>query len=161
MCAALCGCHEVDDDRIPNMPVNISLADAGMWNTYGVAGFGMSRDFILGTTPPRPAGFPYTVDSRTGFGGVLLVGGMNAFTLDTSVPLAYDLACPVERDPEIRVAVSADTYEAVCPVCHSRYDVTMGAGAPLSGPAAAKKLRYSLRRYQCYPTQYGGYVVGN
>ncbi len=86
------GCHTVDDERIPAVPVNINLADAGLWNTYGVSGFGLFRYFI-----PRagePAGFRYTANTATGFGGVLLIGGMDPFSTETNVPLAYDLACP-------------------------------------------------------------------
>ncbi len=151
------GCHSVDDDRIPAMPVNISLANPGLWNTYGVSGFGMFRYFIL---PLRePAGFSYTAQSATGFGGVLLINGMDPLAVQTDVPLAYDLACPVERQAEIRVRVDASTFEAICPKCGSHYDVTMQGGAPLSGPAAAGKHKYGLTRYTCYQTQTGGYVI--
>lgn len=154
-------CHPVDDDRIPSFAVNISLADAGAWNTYGVSGFGTSRRFILSQGLREPSGFPYAAASATGYGGVLLIVGMNPFTGVADGPLAYDLACPVEMKPDVRVQVEGDLYDAVCPVCGSHYDVTMGAGAPLSGPAAAGSTKYGLRRYNCYPTQYGGYIITN
>lgn len=154
-------CDSVNDDRIPRLAVNIVLSDAGMWNTYGVAGFGSSRRFILSGAIREPSGFPYNTRSATGYGGVLLVSGMDAFTNETGVALAYDLACPVECKPDIRVHVDPERYEAVCDVCGSHYDVTMGAGAPLSGPAAAGDRKYALRRYQCLPTQTGGYVITN
>lgn len=160
--AAVCqGCHEVDDDRIPQMPVNIDLGDPGLWNAFGVSGFGLSRDFIKETVPTSPAGFHYTADTRTGFGGVLLIGGMDPYNVSTSAVLSYDLSCPVEREPTVRVYVEPETYVAVCPVCGSRYDVTMAGGAPLSGPAAAKKRKYGLKRYQCLPTPMGGYRIVN
>ncbi len=155
------GCHEVNDDRIPSMPVNINLGDPGVWATYGVSGFGLSRNFIMQTVPTSPAGFPYSADSRTGYGGVLLIGGMDPFSADTNVVLAYDLSCPVERKPEIRVHIEGDTYQAVCAVCGSHYDVTMAGGAPLSGPAAQKGKQYGLRRYRCLPTGFGGYIISN
>lgn len=154
------GCHEVNDDRIPQMPVNIDLSDPGLWNTFGVSGFGISRNFIKDAVPTSPAGFHYSADSRTGFGGVLLIGGMDPYSAQTSAVLAYDLACPVERQPDVRVYIDAAAgYIAVCPVCGSHYDVTMAGGAPLSGPAAAKKRNYGLKRYQCLPTQSGGYMI--
>ncbi len=149
-------CSSLDDERIPAMPVNINLADAGLWNTYGVAGFGIYRQFIpsLGL----PSGFRYSATTATGYGGVLLIGGMDPFTGDTNVPLAYDLACPVERKPDIRVKVDPDNFEAICPVCGSHFDVTMQGGAPLSGPAATDNPKCGMTRYRCIPSS-GGYTI--
>lgn len=138
------------------MPVNISLADVGLWNTYGVSGFGMHRYFIKQLKEPR--NFQYLDRTLTGYGGVLLIGGVDPFTNNTDVPLAYDLSCPVERKPDIRVRVDVGTYEAICPECGSKYDVTMAGGSPVSGPAAAD--RYALRRYQCVPSG-TGYIITN
>ncbi len=167
-CAALlvasalwAGCDPVDDTVIPSMPVGINLSDPGMWNTYGVSGVGMNRRFIRFETTLEPAGFPFTTTTYTGYGGVLLIGGMDPFTTEVGVPLAYDLSCPVERSQTIRVAVDPESLEAVCPVCHSHYDVTMRGGAPLSGPAATGKRKYGLRRYRCLAQPMGGYIITN
>lgn len=149
----------VIDNRIPAMPVAINLSDTGMWNTYGVAGFGLYRYFVKDAKPSEPAGFSYTASSYTGFGGILLIGGMDPYTNSTNVPLAYDLACPVEVSPTVRVKIDPETFHAVCPVCGSVYNVTMAAGAPVSGPAAAKNARYRLQNYSVLPTQYGGYII--
>lgn len=157
----LSGCHSIDDDRIPNYAVSINISDAGMWNTYGIAGFGTHRKFIFTSSMHEPSSFPFTRQSATGYGGVLLIGGMDPFTATTDLPLAYDLSCPVEVKPDIRVEIEGDLYEAVCPVCGSHYDVTMGGGAPLSGPAASGKYKYGLRRYQCIPSGSGGYLITN
>lgn len=157
----LASCNTIDDNRIPSMPVNISIADIGLWNVYGVSGFGNHREFIKTSSTRIPSGFPYNDNSATGFGGVLLISGMDPFTTTTDIPLAYDLACPVERNPEIRVYIDNDTYVAVCPQCKSTYDVTMGGGAPLSGEAMTGKYKYGLKKYDCYPTSYGGYVITN
>ena len=155
-------CQTVDDNRIPNMPVNIAIADVGMWNTYGVSGYGVNRNFILTSSGTRiPAGFPYTTTSATGFGGVLLIEGLDPFTATSSMPLAYDLACPVERKPEVRVKVDAETYYAVCPVCESVYDVTLGAGAPVTGVAATGTYKYGLKMYSCIASGNGGYFITN
>ena len=43
---ALGACDSVDDDRIPPLPVTIRLSNTGLWNTYGVTGFGQYRYFI-------------------------------------------------------------------------------------------------------------------
>lgn len=157
--AVTTGCQGVIDDRIPSMPVAINLSDPAVWNTYGVSGFGMHRDFILFQGLIQPAGFPYSSINCTGFGGVLLISGMDPFTSEAGVPLAYDLACPIEREQTVRVAVDPETLDAVCPVCDSHYDVTMGAGAPVAGPALTGTKKYGLRRYRCIPSGQGGYII--
>ena len=151
-------CNTLDDDRIPNMPVNISLADPGLWNTYGVSGFGTHRNFIL---TQQPAGFPWKSNSATGFGGVLLIEGVDPFSAVTAAPLAYDLSCPVERRPDIRVKVENATYMAVCPQCNSVYDVTSAGGAPIEGEAAEGKYKYRLKMYRVIPSGTGGYYITN
>lgn len=151
------GCHTVDDERIPAMPVSINLSDPGLWNIYGVPGFGLFRYFI--PQLHEPAGFSYSVGTAAGFGGVLLIGGMDPFSTETNIPLAYDLACPVECDPNVRVRVDAASFEAVCPKCGSHYDVTMQGGAPVSGQASEGKHKYGLTRYRCLRTTAGGYMI--
>ncbi|MBD5236861.1 MAG: hypothetical protein HDS62_04890 [Bacteroidales bacterium] len=149
------GCEHTDDQRIPNVGVSINLSDAGLWSRYGVSGFGIPQYFIKSLR--EPSGFSYLDRTMTGYGGVLLISGWD-FRIDEVAPLAYDLSCPVERKPDIRVKVDPDTFDAVCPVCGSKYDVTMGAGAPISGPARSD--HFSLRRYQCLPNG-GGYLIVN
>lgn len=151
------GCTSVDDDRIPSMPVSINLSDAGMWNSYGVSGFGVWREFIRELNVPSP-GF-FTANTYTGYGGVLLIGGMDPFNANTDTPLAYDLSCPVERKRDIRVAIDGETLEAVCPVCHSHYDVVMQGGTSISGPAYSNRPRFALRRYECLQSSMGGYFI--
>ncbi|MCH5239704.1 MAG: hypothetical protein J1F38_05735 [Muribaculaceae bacterium] len=152
----------MDDNRIPNMPVNISLAGAGLWNTFGVSGFGSHRNFIynpLGVS--QPSNFAFPGNSATGFGGVLLIEGVDPFSAITAAPLAYDLACPVERNPQIRVEVENETYMAVCKECNSVYDVTVANGAPISGEAATGKYKYALKSYRVIPSPSGGYLITN
>ena len=152
---SLSGCNTTDDERIPNMAVSINLSDAGLWSRYGVSGFGIPQYFIKSLR--QPAGFAYLDRTMTGFGGVLLIGGFD-YRINEVAPLAYDLACPVERKQDVRVKVDPESFEAICPVCGSKYDVTMGAGAPLSGPAAS--MHYGLRAYRCVPNG-TGYIITN
>lgn len=154
-------CNQVDDDRIPSLPVYINLADAGLWNSYGVSGVGISRNFINSQGVISPAGFPFTANTYLGFGGVLLIGGVDPFTSEPNVPLAYDLSCPVECSPTVRVAIDPDNLEAVCPVCGSRFDVVMAGGSPVGGPALTGEYKYALRRYVCDPGQGGGFIIHN
>lgn len=155
LATVLTGCNTNDDDRIPNMGVSINLSDAGLWNRFGVSGFGIPQYFIKALR--EPAGFAYLDRTMTGFGGVLLINGFD-YRINEVGPLAYDLACPVERKADVRVKVDPDNFEAICPVCGSKYDVTMGAGAPLSGPAATD--HYGLRQYRCVANG-PGYIIVN
>ncbi|MEE1022383.1 MAG: hypothetical protein U0L83_04525 [Muribaculaceae bacterium] len=151
------GCHGIDDERIPAMPVAINLADAGLWNVYGVKTLGEYNEFIKPLN--IPAGFFYGDNTYTGFGGVLLIGGMDPFDPTTFSPLAYDLSCPVECKRDIRVRIDDESLEAVCPVCESRYNVLMGGGASVAGPAYSHKPKYGLTIYRCVPGQLGGYTI--
>lgn len=151
------GCSRVDDDRIPSMPVAINLADPGLWNIYGVSGTGLWRTFIKDLNVP--SGFPYSANTHTGFGGVLLIGGVDPFDGTTDQPLAYDLSCPVECRRDVRVYIEENSLDAVCQLCESRYNVLTGGGTAISGDAYDHKPRYGLRRYQCIPGQLGGYII--
>lgn len=158
---AVSACNQVDDDRIPSLPVYINLSGPGMWNSYGVAGVGLSREFINFEGVRSPSGFPYNANTYVGFGGVLLVGGMDPFTSQPNVPLAYDLSCPVERSQTVRVYIDPDNLDAVCPQCGSHYDVVVAGGSPVSGPALTGKYKYALRRYVCDQANGGGYIIHN
>ncbi|MDE6265253.1 MAG: hypothetical protein K2M11_08945 [Paramuribaculum sp.] len=136
----LSACDSVDDERIPSMPVRIDFPTVGDWQRYGVAAALDSRSFIKADRVPQ--GFPYTEMSATGFGGILLVCSFD------NNPLAYDLSCPVEVKPSVRVSVDKENNVARCSVCGSTYDV-FRTGAPLSGPAADKG--YALTRYRVAP----------
>lgn len=152
-------CNTVDDERIPSMPVGINLSTIDLWTSYGVSGYGMYRTFVRELHEPRD--FAYSATTATGFGGVLLVSGVNPFTLEAGVPLAYDLACPVEVKRDVRVRMQADDLVpvAVCPECGSSFDVVERAGAASGGPALSRKL--GLRRYECLESAGGGYVITN
>lgn len=155
------GCNTIDSERIPNYNVMINLTPQASWQTYGVLGFGDSRRFIRELRDP--SNFPWTAQTYTGFGGILLVNGVDAFTSEAGVPLAYDLACPVECQRDVRVVmVNEDPLPvAQCPVCKSRYDVIQAGGRPLSGKALTEN--YGLRIYRCLQPAngMGGYIVTN
>ena len=156
---AMGGCKSVNNDVTPSVPVNLNLGSPDLWNTYGVEGFGNYRVFIKSLRVP--ADFPYSANSATGYGGVLLINGVNPFTSEAGVPMAYNLSCPVENSPDIRVSMQADGLVpvAVCPDCGSHYDVVERGGSPASGPALAEKR--GLRRFECRPGPYGGYLIVN
>lgn len=131
------GCHSLDDDRVPPAPVHISFVTEPEWTIYGTPAALDHRSFVRDLRLPKD--FPYKTGTYTGFGGVLLVSSV------LNEPQAFDLACPVERDKNVRIFVNDDNL-AECPKCHSTYDVFSLAGHPVSGEAAQKG--WGLRVYR-------------
>ncbi|MCM1021596.1 MAG: hypothetical protein NC343_04780 [Muribaculum sp.] len=145
----LYSCESVDDSRIPYCAVYIDLGNLDYWGLYGVHYLGDSNRFIK--SKRIPSNFPYNLTTETGFGGVLIVGGID------NTPLAYDLACPVEVKSTVLVNYDENTRIATCPICHSEYDVCEYQGSPISGEA--KRRKWGLRRYQAVPAIDGGYKI--
>ena len=142
-------CEHIDSKAVPNFTVRIDLANYALWTTYGVNGMGDYR--IFNRDKRLPANFPYNVNTYTGYGGVLLMMGMDG-------PMAYDLACPVEVSPEITLSISADNFDAICPRCGSHFNPLTGAGGPVSGVAINNKV--GMRQYRVNPSN-GGYFISN
>ena len=152
----LSSCEKVDSNRIPYTAVNIKLDNDGLWNTYGVSGFGSNRMFVKALK--IPANYTYSALTYTGYGGVLLISGKNPLSDSYDTPLAYDLACPYEARPTVRVTINSN-YEAECPSCKSRFNVTEGMGAPVYGKAL--EMKYGLKTYNVVRSQTGGYNITN
>ncbi len=142
-------CDHIDNKAIPRFTVRIDLGGYAMWNIYGVNGMGDYR--IFNREKGIPANFPYNVNTYTGYGGVLLMMGIDA-------PMAYDLSCPVEASQDITLSIDNDNFEAVCPKCKSRYNPLTGAGGPVSGVAINNKV--GMRAYHVTPSN-GGYFISN
>lgn len=143
------GCHSIDDDRTPPAGVWIPFVSQSDWILYGTPGALDTREFIK--SEGIPENFFYTAIMNTGYGGVLLVGDLQGN------PAAYDLSCPVENRPDIRIKVDHEALDAYCPVCGSRYSIFNNYGYPLSGPAA--KHGYALRTYNITGGPNGEYRV--
>lgn len=135
-------CEKVDNHRLPPASVGINFNTIGDWQLFGVSGAGQTREFIR--QEGKPAGYPYKAGENTGFGGILLVCDPNGEYL------AYDLACPVEAKPEIRVQYDTSSEIAGivrCPKCGSTYNLYAN-GTPASGEAL--KLKYGLEAYRVF-----------
>ena len=79
-----------------------------------------------------------------GYGGLLVVTSLEFPIAPNIYPLfAYDLACPYEHNPNIKLDVN-DKIEAVCPECGSTFDIINGYGTRLSGPSSTGLQRYSV-----------------
>ena len=122
-------CEKEYYTTIPKFPVNLKLNLDDMKDLNA----GLSCKIF---TKPR-------LDSdRLGYGGILVINGgdypINLF--------AYDLACPVEAQPNIRVTPDAknSNITATCAKCGAVFSIASGYGNPQSGT------RYSLRRYNVF-----------
>ena len=146
---AATSCEHIDNKAVPNFNVRIDLGSYALWNTYGVYGMGDYR--IFDRSRNLPADYPYNVNTFTGFGGLLLMMGLEG-------PLAYDLSCPVEAAHNITLSIDPENFEAVCARCGSRYDPLMGAGGPVKGVAINNKV--GMRQYRVVPSN-GGYIITN
>jgi argininosuccinate lyase len=111
---------------IPNVRVNLtidlSLQDADLIPSLATKTFTVPRSGM----------------DRIGFGGLLIINGYSA-NGETNL-YAYDLACPVEADPAVKV-VPDDMGRAKCPKCEASYSIAYGAGVPES------KSKYPLKSY--------------
>ena len=146
---AISGCHGVETDRIPPVPVYLPFNSAGEWAVYGTPGATSWRLFVK--EERVPAEYSFSAVSMTGYGGVLLCGDV------FGAPVAYDAACPVECRRDVRVDIDSETLTARCPVCGSEFDVFSNYGYPLSGKAAS--LGYGLKRYYVGAGRSGEYMV--
>lgn len=142
-------CDKVDNKSIPSYTVRINLSDYASWVTYGVNGVGEYR--VFNRDKKLPANYAYDVNTYTGYGGVLLMMGIDM------VPLAYDMACPIEARRDVAVTIDSSNFEAECPTCKSRFNVLTGAGGPISGMALTHKKGLTI--YQVHKAAAGGYLI--
>lgn len=148
---ALTGCDHVDFDRVPPANVRLAFDSQAEWTKYGTPGALDHKRFILDGNTRIPADFPWTALTYTGFGGILLVADISG------APYAYDLACPVELQRDVRVEIDPNDNEAYCSKCGSRYSVYTNYGSPISG--RARELKRGLRRFNVGPGQNGEFMV--
>ena len=112
---SISSCESVDDNRVPPVRVFINLGNTGLWNTYGVSGYGDYRFFSKKDRIPN--NYSYTEKEYTGFGGVLLIYGVNG-------PLAYDRACPNEAKQNVVLNIDKENFVRTClgkPIRHASH----------------------------------------
>lgn len=127
---SLVSCENKYKSPIPDVPVEIGLNMLSYDPTFG----SVINDTLIFTYPRQ---FP---PFRVGYGGVLIVVGYDD-NLSTRY-FAYDLACPYEVDPNVRVYPNEEGY-AVCRKCGSEFFITDGWGRVSKGPS-----KFPLKRYQ-------------
>lgn len=93
--------------------------------------------------------------SSIGYGGLLFVSN----PLVSNNYFAYDLCCPYEVDPQIKVE-QVDLLHVRCPQCKSVYAVVENQGLAISGPAAKSESPRRLRNYHISSID-GGIIAHN
>ncbi len=121
----LTSCYDNYISSIPDYPVNLSLNLTSTYPTFRNS----VNQFLVFDKPVKQGDF-------VGFGGILVYSGFDGNYF------AFDLACPHEVDPKVRV-IPNDVGQAECPVCGSIYDISYGIANPVKGPA-----KETLRRYK-------------
>ncbi|MCC8146724.1 MAG: hypothetical protein LIO93_09885 [Bacteroidales bacterium] len=82
---------------------------------------------------------PRAATDKLGYGGVLVING---YITEGNINLyAFDLACPVEIDREIKI-VPDNSGNAACPQCKEVYNIGSGTGIPTKGIS-----KHALRKY--------------
>jgi predicted RNA-binding Zn-ribbon protein involved in translation (DUF1610 family) len=90
---------------------------------------------------------------RIGFGGILVVNGIGS---NSQVNIyAYDMACPVEVNRNVKIKPDDTGLTATCPKCGTVYNIAYGRGNPVSGN------KFLLRAYPVSPTGSNRYLISN
>lgn len=158
ICAEFSSCTKIDDDRTPKYVVNIPIS-AAQWTISGVGAPAYGDCVLYIKDKKLPGKYTYTANVYTGYGGVMLLNGYDFTTQQLSVPIAYEMACPVENKRSVLIEYDSEKQDAYCPTCGSRFNVLSGGGTPTSGQALDKK--YGLTRYNVYSNTSGGYTITN
>lgn len=123
----LVGCERDEQRRIPDAPVYLELDLTGRYST-----FRNPYDTVV-----YDHNTPKTVKDYIGFGGILVNVGYDGKYY------AYDLACPYEVDPSIRVYPDENGMKVICRSCGSEFEIWNGTGMVSKTPS-----KWNLKRYQ-------------
>jgi nitrite reductase/ring-hydroxylating ferredoxin subunit len=120
----LVGCNDNVISSIPDFPVYLEL---NLTSTYPTFRNSFNKYLLFEKQ--------VFVTDRIGYGGILVYTDLNGEYC------AFDLSCPYEAKPTIRVEPNT-TGQAVCEGCGSVFDLTSGIGNPISGKAKEVLKRY-------------------
>jgi len=84
---------------------------------------------------------PRAATEGLGFGGILIV---HSFDVD-HVYYAFDLACPVEKNQNVRIGKPDQGLFCICDSCGEKYDLGLGLGVPLNHKSKEGLRRYTVR----------------
>lgn len=124
MFTLLSGCDDSSISPIPDYPVSLQL---NLTTTYPTFRNSINQYLLFQK--------PVFQTDRIGYGGILVYTGFDG------TYYAWDLSCPYEAKPDIRVHPNQQG-QAVCDSCKSVFDIGFGIGNPSSGPAKNLLKRY-------------------
>lgn len=144
MLISLClACNDSDRSPIPstrvNFAIDLNFQDADLNSPLA------TKSFIAPRIGNDESGF--------GFGGVLVINGINPNGGLLNL-FAYDLACPVEVSPKVTV-VPDDIGKATCSKCGAVFNIATGTGMPEKGS------KHPLRSYSVQLERDKRYIVRN
>ncbi|HJV78250.1 MAG TPA: hypothetical protein VJ602_07685 [Paludibacter sp.] len=121
---SVASCNDNVVSSIPDYPVNLELNLTSTYPTFRNS-HNQSLTFLKGIT----------ITDRIGYGGILV------YTSFDGTYYAFDMACPYEAKPTVRVYPN-NLGQAVCEKCGSVFNLGYGLGDPQSGPAKEILKRY-------------------
>lgn len=132
LATTVASCDDKYISSVPDMPVFLTI-DLNVHNT-----FRNSNNRALVFDKPIKQG------EAVGYGGLLV------YTTTDSKYMAWDMACPHEKDQKAIVELEQkntndNVYYAICPVCGSKYELLYGIGNPISGPSKEILRPYKVR----------------
>ena len=86
---------------------------------------------------------PKLATDRIGYGGILIVHSYDVN--DNGGYYAFDLACPVEADRNVKIGRPDQGLICKCDSCGEKYDLSLGLGVPLNHIS-----KEGLRRYNAH-----------
>ncbi len=129
------GCIENVTSPIPAMPVNFRIDLTGKYNYLKNSSnqFAVIEKAVL-------------TDDRIGYAGLLVYSGITLDDYGNSVYYVFDMACTNEVSKNAKVyPVSDEIGKVKCSKCGSVFDVSLGLGHPVSGPAKDILRKYKVR----------------
>lgn len=136
-------CNEGYVSSVPSMPVSYRLELTGKYSYLKNS----TNQFAVLETPTL-------VNDRIGYAGLLVYSGIMLDDNANTIYYAFDMACTNEISRDAKVfPVSGELGKVKCNKCGSVFDVSMGLGNPVSGPA-----KEILRKYKVTVTNSYLYV---
>jgi len=115
----------------------------------------LTQDYYFQTFATKLFTEKRTQYDEIGYGGILVINGGSGNNGYYNQIYAYDLACPVEADQNIRV-VPDELGKAKCPKCGTVYIIWDGSGKPENDES-----KYPLLPYYVYSISNGNYMITN
>jgi nitrite reductase/ring-hydroxylating ferredoxin subunit len=125
-------CDDSYKSSIPDFPVQLNL---DLTTTYPTFRNSYNKYLIFERR--------ISVTDYIGYGGILVYTGFDGGYY------AFDMSCPYEVKPSIRVHPN-DKGQAICDSCKTVFDISYGIGNPVPNPVTGKAAlaKETLRRYK-------------